>query len=213
MNICPLASSSNVTVRIAISSLLGVKLADKVQGGEVISFDVKARMEEKERRSSRVVVSFALTVGTRPSVAKFEVEGIVTLEGKDADIDKMLEVDPETQIPFVFQRVYQYVFMSIYLLSTLIDAPHPPPNLLFSNQQQMPMVQMSESATASREEKKQTGEVLTVPEEKTTVQPGSTTTTPQEETTVPETEQTVETATEIQENKKTPERESLFPEA
>ncbi len=144
LNICPSVSSFDVAVRVGIRSLLGVKLADKVPSGEVVSFDVKARMEEKERRSGLVSIGFALTMGTKPSVVKFEVEGVATLEGANAEIDKMLEVDPETQIPFVFQRVYQNVFMSMYLLATLIDAPHPPPNLLFSGQQKLPQVQMDE---------------------------------------------------------------------
>lgn len=134
----PSASLLNVVVRIAIHSLSGVRLAEESRRSEAINFDVKARMEERERRSGLVSVGFALVVGTKPSVAKFEVEGAATLEGKDADIAKMLEIDPETQTPNVFQRVYQHVFMSMYLLATLIDAPHPPPNLLFSGQQQLP---------------------------------------------------------------------------
>lgn len=139
-------------MKVAIRSLSGVRLANEVQEGAVVNFDVKARMEEKERRSGRAAIGFALNVGTKPSVVKFEVEGIAALDGKDADINKMLEVDPETQIPFVFQRVYQHVFMSMYLLATLIDAPCPPPNLLFSGQQQMPMVQIGERTIPSQEE-------------------------------------------------------------
>jgi hypothetical protein len=133
--ICPSSSPASVAVRVKIQSLLGTRLAENVGKGEVVSFDVKAQMEEKDRRSGQISVGFALKVGTKPNVAKYEVEGIAMLEGKDEDIRKMLEVDPETQIPFVFQRVYQHIFMSIYLLATLIDAPYPPPNLLSSGQE------------------------------------------------------------------------------
>ena len=177
----------NVAVKVAIRSLSGVRLADEVQEGAVVNFDVKARMEEKERRSGRVAIGFALTVGTKPSVVKFEVEGIATLEGKDADIDKVLDVNPETQIPFVFQRVYQHVFMSMYLLATLIDAPYPPPNLLFSGQQQIPMVQMDGRAGTLEKE--------------ATLQPSERDMPPQEEVATSGTEQTVKTVTEVQESR------------
>lgn len=146
--------------------MLGAKLVDKVPSSETVSFDVKARMEEKERRGGFVSISYALSVGTKPSVAKFEVEGIATLEGKDAEIDKMLGVDPEIQVPFVFQRVYQHVFMSMYLLATLIDAPYPPPNLLFSGEQQTPIIQTSEQGEATSETEGMVEATAEVPEGK-----------------------------------------------
>jgi hypothetical protein len=135
LNICPPSSSpSNVAASVKIHTLLGVRLAENTEDG-LVAFDVKARMEEKERRGGQISVGFALKVATNPNVAKYEVEGIAILQGKDEEIRKMLEVNPETQIPFVFQRVYQHVFMSMYVLSTLIDAPYPPANLLPSDQQ------------------------------------------------------------------------------
>lgn len=101
-------------------------------------------MEEKERRSGWINLSFALSVGTKPSIVKYEVEGLASLKGKNSDIEKMLEVNPETQIPLVFNSVYQQVFMAMYLLATLINAPYPPPNLLPTHQQQMPVAPLGE---------------------------------------------------------------------
>lgn len=149
--ICPVTSSSGVAVRVKVSSLLGVKLAESAVPGEVVNFDVKAVMEEKERRSGQISVGYSLKVGTKPNIAKYEVEGVAALEGKDEDIRKMLEANPETQIPFVFQRVYQHVFMSMYLLATLIDAPYPPPSLL-STSQQTPLVQMDAKVVVQAKE-------------------------------------------------------------
>lgn len=77
-----------------------------------------------------VVVAFSLQLTTKPSIVKFEIEGIATLTGKDTEINKMLEIDPETKVPYVFQKVYQNTFTAMYLLSTILNTPPPPIDLL-----------------------------------------------------------------------------------
>ena len=128
------ANLRGVTVAVDLQSLSAIKLAEEIEKGKLINFDVKARMEEKTRRSGWVRVGFALHVSTKPNVVKFEVEGLASLDGQDEEIRKMLEADPETNIPAVFSHVYQHAFMSMYLLATLIQAPYPPLNLLKSGQ-------------------------------------------------------------------------------
>jgi hypothetical protein len=118
----------NVSVAVDITNIAGVRLSAK-GGTGAINFDVKARLEEKERRSQMVTVNFSLFLTTKPSVVKFEVEGTATLTGKDEEISKMLEVDPEIKVPHVFQKVYQNAFAAMYLLSTILEAPPPPHNL------------------------------------------------------------------------------------
>jgi hypothetical protein len=109
---------------------------------------VKARLEERERKSQMVIVGFNLFLNTKPSIVKFEVEGTATLTGKDIEINKMLEVDPETKVPYVFQRVYQYVFAAMYLLSTILNAPPPPHDLLFSHREGVPVEGVSVEVAA-----------------------------------------------------------------
>lgn len=95
-------------------------------------------MEEKDRKSQMVVVGFNLFLTTKPTLVKFEAEGTATLTGKDAEINKMLEIDPETKVPYVFQKVYQNAFAAMYLLSTVLKAPAPPHNLFFSQKEGVP---------------------------------------------------------------------------
>ena len=125
----------NVSVAVDITNVAGVRLGDK-GGTGAINFDVKARLEEKERRSQMVAVNFSLLLTTKPSVVKFEVEGAATLTGKDEEINKMLEVDPEIKVPYVFQKVYQNAYAVMYLLSTILKAPPPPHNLFPSSQRE-----------------------------------------------------------------------------
>ena len=119
------------------TSIVGVKL-DVKGGAGTVNFDVKARLEEKERRSQMVVVGFNLQLTTKPGIVKFEVEGTATLTGKDAEINKMLEVDPETKVPYVFQKVYQHTFTAMYLLSTILNTPPPPIDLLLFRREEVP---------------------------------------------------------------------------
>ena len=128
----------DVSVLVEITSLLGVRLGGDV-GAEPVRFDVSAKLEEKERRSGRVVILFGLAVRTKPSVVKYEVEGTATLTGRDALIGKVLEVDPESKVPFVFHRVYQHVFTAIYMLASLMGTIYPPPDLLSPGGQGVPV--------------------------------------------------------------------------
>ena len=122
--------------------MVGVRL-DVKGGAETVNFDVKAKLEEKERKSQMVIVSFALSLTTKPSVVKFEVEGMATLTGKDPEIKKMLEVDPETKVPHVFERVYQNAFTAMYLMSTILNTPPPPQDLFFSGKKGIPVEDIS----------------------------------------------------------------------
>ena len=151
----------NVSVKVDITSLVGVRLSVKSGEAETVNFDVKAKLEEKERKSQMVVVGFNLFLSTKPSVVKFEVEGTATIIGKDAEINKMLQVNPETKVPYVFQKVYQYAFTAMYLLSTILNSPPPPQDLLFPHREGVPVEDVSvEMAT-------ETTDTVVVPPETT----------------------------------------------
>jgi hypothetical protein len=139
----------DVSISVAINSVSAIKLNEKPTQGE-LTFDVGAKLEEKERKTGQVTVVFILTVGTKPNVVKFGVEGQATLNGKDAEIEKLLEVDPETKIPKVLHGVYQHIFMTLFLLSTIMGTPYPPPDLFYSSKQTPPNVEMS-TATHTEE--------------------------------------------------------------
>jgi hypothetical protein len=147
----------NVSVKVDITSLVGARMVVKGTAVETINFYVKAKLEERERKSQMVLVGFSLSLATKPSIVKFEAEGTATLTGKDAEISKMLEVDPETKVPYVFQRIYQYVFTAMYLLSTILNAPQPPHDLLLPHREGVPVEDISVEVAA---------EAITPPSEK-----------------------------------------------
>jgi hypothetical protein len=133
-----------------------------------VNFDVKAKLEEKERKSQMSIIGFTLYLSTRPSIVKFEVGGTATLTGKDTDIQKMLEVNPENKTPLLFQRIYQSVFTSMYLMSAILNAPSPPNDLFHSDKQAAPVEGVSVEMGAGTKEEVDgvTIEAATEPEEK-----------------------------------------------
>lgn len=147
----PSVDIGDVSIEVAMSNISAVKLNEKPPAGE-LTFDIGAKLEEKERKSGKVTVLFVLTVGTKPNVVKFGIEGLATLTGKDADIEKLLEVDPETKIPRMLYGVYQRVFMALYLVSTILETPYPPPDLFHASKQPTPRVEVSAVTPAATEQ-------------------------------------------------------------
>ncbi len=87
-------------------------------------------MEEVKKENNQVTLNFNLSISTKPNVVKYATSGSVTLTGKPDDIKKKLEVNPKTKIPQILFTIYQHVFNSIYMLSSNLNTPYPPPDLL-----------------------------------------------------------------------------------
>jgi len=144
----PSVDIGGVEIQVAISSITGVKLNEKPPTG-TLTFDVGAKLEEKEKKAGQVTVVFLLTVGTKPNIAKFSIEGTATLTGKDADIEKLLQIDQDTKIPRMLYGVYQHIFTVLFLISTLLETPYPPPDLFHSPKQPTPNIEISSVASAA----------------------------------------------------------------
>jgi hypothetical protein len=93
-------------------------------------FDINAKLEEQKKGTNEVTLAFSLAISTKPNVVKYNTSGFVTLVGKSEDIKKKLEVNPKTKIPQILFTIYQHVFNSIYILSSNLNTPYPPPDLL-----------------------------------------------------------------------------------
>ncbi len=116
-------------VSIILNSLYAERTGEYTSKDELF-FDVNAKLEEQKRENSQVTLSFNLTISTKPNVVKYNTAGLVTLSGKPDDIKKKLEVNPKTRIPQILFTIYQHVFNSIYILSSNLNTPYPPPDLL-----------------------------------------------------------------------------------
>ncbi len=120
---------SGVTVSIRIDSLQAERTGQFLPV-EDLFFDINAKIEEQKKTGEDVTLGFNLIITTKPNVVKYLTAGSVTLSGKSADVKKKLEVNPKTKIPQILFTVYQYAFNSIYILSSILNTPYPPPDLL-----------------------------------------------------------------------------------
>ena len=127
-------SSDEVTIDVKLANVVGALTDGGSRRDDVTpNFDVNVKLEEVERRSGEAIFSFAIAINTKPSIARFDVTGTATVTGKSDTVEKLLQTDPETKVPHLLKRVYQQIFLSIFLLSGIINAPHPPPDLMFSS--------------------------------------------------------------------------------
>ena len=116
-------------VSINLNSLQAERTGEYTTKDELF-FDVNAKLEEQKRENSQVTLTFNLAISTKPNVVKYNTAGLVTLAGKPEDIKKKLEVNPKTRIPQILFTIYQHVFNSIFILSSNLNTPYPPPDLL-----------------------------------------------------------------------------------
>jgi hypothetical protein len=117
---------------------------------EEVFFNVNAKLDEQKKTSTQATLSFSLTIETKPNVAKYTATGTVKLEGSTQDISKRLETNPKTQFPQILFTVYQHVFSSIYLLSSVLDTPYPPPDLLHPMQEKIQILPKNAESEASQ---------------------------------------------------------------
>ena len=120
---------SGVMVTINLNSLHAERTGEDTSKDELF-FDVNAKLEEQKKENGQVTLSYNLAISTKPNVVKYNTAGLVTLAGKPDDIKKKLEVNPKTHIPQILFTIYQHVFNSIYILSSNLNTPYPPPDLL-----------------------------------------------------------------------------------
>jgi len=126
-------SSDEVTIDVRLVNLAGALMEGPRKDDVKPEFDVNVKLEEMERGTGEASFSFALAISTKPNIAKFDITGTVTVTGGNEAVEKLLQTNPDTKVPNLLERVYERIFTSVFLLSSIINAPHPPPDLIVSS--------------------------------------------------------------------------------
>jgi hypothetical protein len=114
-------------------------------------FDINAKIEEQKKDTNQLTLGFQLYISTKPNVVKYSTSETVILSGKADDIKKKLEVNPKTKIPQILFTIYQHVFNSIYMLSSNLNTPYPPPDLLHPMAEKIQIISPNQGAAEKTE--------------------------------------------------------------
>ena len=125
---------SQTRIQAKILSIVGSKIDGKADYYKTVKFNVSANLEELEHGMNRVSLGFIFTIITEPKVVKYQVEGRTEIQGQADQIKKVLAPHPTTRVPIILKDVYQQVYPQIFVLSKMIDAPCPTPDLLSTSQ-------------------------------------------------------------------------------
>ena len=123
------SNADSSPVRIRLDKLTGSKIDTTADTSEV-NFDVDVKMDEEGRTNDELTLSFLLTISTKPSLVQFEAGGRAVIRGGRKAFDAALEVDDSAGVPKILFTIYQRVVTSLFLVSSLLDAPYPPPDLI-----------------------------------------------------------------------------------
>ena len=104
-------------VETRIRNIAVQKLDEKSNHNTPVIFDFGANLEEADRSSESVTLNFRMTMDTEPAIAKFVIEGTAVVNGEESEIEKLLSADPETNVPYIFTRIYQAVYSVIFMLA------------------------------------------------------------------------------------------------
>jgi len=116
-------------VIIRIDKIKGSKIDINVNLNEV-KFDVEAKLDEENRKNDELTIRFLLVIRVKPGLVKYEVGGKAVISGGREAFDAALEVDESTQVPKILHTIYQRVYESLFLVSSVIESPYPPPDLM-----------------------------------------------------------------------------------
>ena len=125
-----MTEKQSAEVMTRIRDIVVQKIDEKANHNTPVVFDFGANLEESERSANSAVLNFKLNMDTEPAIAKFAVEGTATIIGEEAAIESLLSADPETNVPYVFMRIYQTIYSVIFMLAGTVDVPYPSPALL-----------------------------------------------------------------------------------
>lgn len=118
-------------IRVILNKLEAQKI-DTTARPDVVSFNVDVKMDEENRTDDELTLIFTLDIESKPSLVQFVVGGKAVISGGKRAIDRYLEVDERSQVPRVLHTIYQRVFTSLFVVSSLLELPYPPPDLIHS---------------------------------------------------------------------------------
>jgi hypothetical protein len=124
----------SVPLRVKLSKIESTRI-DNNNDPEIVTFDVDVKMDELTRTNDELTISFLLMITTKPSLVNYEVGGVAIVTGGRNAFESALTIDEKSGVPRILHTIYQKVFTSVYLVASVMDAPYPPPDLIYTPSQ------------------------------------------------------------------------------
>jgi hypothetical protein len=118
-------------IRVHLDRLVGTRTQSGESPGTVV-FDVDVKMDEENRTNEELTIGFLISIGTKPSIVHFEVGGKAVISGGRDAFDDALEVEEGSNVPRILPIIYQRIFTSLFVISSMLESPYPPPDLIHS---------------------------------------------------------------------------------
>ena len=128
-------STNEVEVAVTLHSVTAVRNLNEQITLDAPAFDVNVKFEEVERRIGEGVFTMSLTFTAKPNIVQYDLLGQVSVQGREEVFEQVLQPDPVNRVPALLTMIYQHIFPTLYLLSGVVNAPHPSPDLLLSTVQ------------------------------------------------------------------------------
>jgi hypothetical protein len=128
-------SGDDIGVAITLHTVTAIRNTNEQITLIAPTFDVNVKFEEIERRMGEGLFNMALTLTAKPNVVRYELIGQVNVQGHEEALEQVLQPEPTSRIPALLTMIFQHIFPTLYLLSSVINAPHPPPDLLHTSVQ------------------------------------------------------------------------------
>ncbi|MDG6918657.1 MAG: hypothetical protein JRN62_04380 [Nitrososphaerota archaeon] len=127
-------------ILVEVKSVEASRTSEDIKEDTKTTFSVTASVIEGTRSPGTVAVKFSVNVDTQPAGARLFVSGTATVNGKDEELETILDEKDQEGVPTVFMAIYRRVYPIMYLMAGTLKVPHPAPGLLKIN--------FSESAVA-----------------------------------------------------------------
>ena len=116
-------------VVVKVTRIQCAKLPACEKGSETV-FDVNASLREASRDPGVLTLDFDIIFDTEPPIARISLAGSAIINGNEEEIRDLTDLENQDSTPEIFMRIYEKVYVTLYLLSGTIGMPYPTPGLL-----------------------------------------------------------------------------------
>lgn len=124
-----------IKINTKVQTLNINKLDDNANKNTPVTFRINVKFDEISRKVDETTVEFGITINMEPNIGKFGIEGNAIIIGKTEVMNEAFSTPPNSKIPNILYQIYDKLFTTIYVITSMLDMPCPSPELLKASSQ------------------------------------------------------------------------------